>query len=105
MKIANWKYLISDPEQLDIDNDNIDVSVTLENGRQFNVVITTLKNLESQVKSAGYLLPGCPQIFVEKMSDDLVLRALTDYADGDAHWLKFYHAADIITTQYLDKLQ
>lgn len=32
MKIEEWKFLIADYGMLDKENDNIDVSVTLENG-------------------------------------------------------------------------
>lgn len=106
MKIEKWKFLISDYDMLDKNNDNIDVSVTLENGETFIVVIATVKNIEQQISNEGkgYLPPGCPQIIVDSLTEDIVNRALSEFADSDAHWLKFHHCSDIISTEDLEKI-
>lgn len=87
-------------------NDNIDVSVTLENGEEFTVVIATVKNIEQQIRNEGkgYLPPGCPQIIVDLLSEDIVNQALSEFADSDAHWLKFHHCSDIISTEDLENI-
>lgn len=106
MRIKDWKYLIEDLNKLNLENDNVDVAVTLETGECFTVVVATIKNLEQQmvIDEKKYLSPGCPQIIVSSLEDGTVFQALSDFASGDAHWLKLYHCADIISTHELEKI-
>ena len=106
MRIKNWKFVVKDVNLLDLYNDNIDVSVTLEDDTQYIVVVSTIKNICEQIEKGGkrFLLPGCPQIIVETLEYVNVNDALIDYAQSDAYWLKLHHYSDILSATQLDEI-
>lgn len=70
-------------------NDNIDVFVTLKNGKIYCVTIATIAWVDEQVIKMGYLLPST-YIIIAEFSDENIKRALTAYSSDDAYWLRLY---------------
>lgn len=93
MKIESIKFL-SDVEN--IFDDNVDVSVKLENGHTYIVVVATSKNLLTLMdnEKSDFLSPGDPMIVVRKLTKEVVEKAIEAYAEDQAYYLKFY-AADL----------
>lgn len=83
-------YVITFPANLNQINpldDNIDVLVQLEDGRQYTFVVATPDNLKSLMRKDNlpYLRPGLPFLFVERL-DEPSIRLLLDVLlkEGDA---------------------
>jgi hypothetical protein len=105
IKIKSIDFLSSIEDIDDIFDDNMDVSVDLENGRNYVVVVGTPKNLLKLMENekSNFLSPGDPIIIVKKMTKEVVEEAIKAYVDDDdAHYLKFYAAElDIKTLNVL----
>lgn len=91
-----------------IKNDNIDIFVELENGWTYTMVVATPLNLLSLMKkdSKDFLNPSGPFIIVSKLTKDIIDRAIKEYAQNDAYWLKVYYLStefDIATLDKIDK--
>jgi hypothetical protein len=100
MKVESINFL-SPIEDID---DNMDVSVNLENGLNYVVVVGTPKNLLRLMENekSNFLSPGDPIVVVEKMTKEVVEEAIQAYAGDNAHYLKFYAAElDIKTLDVL----
>lgn len=91
MKIESIKFL-SDVEN--IFDDNVNVSVKLENGYTYLVVVATQKNLLTLMdyEKRDFLSPGDPMIVVRKLTKEVVEKAIKAYAEDEAYYLKFYVA-------------
>jgi hypothetical protein len=89
----------------DIFDDNMDVSVKLENGRDYVLVVGTPKNLLRLMENekSDFLSPGDPIVIVKKMTKEVVEEAIQAYAEDDAYCLKFYSAE--LDTKTLDILK
>ena len=72
----------------------MDVSVNLENGRNYVVVVGTPKNLLRLMENekSDFLSPGDPIVIVKKMTKEVIEQAIRAYAEDDAYYLKFYSA-------------
>ena len=83
----------------------MDVSVNLENGRNYVVVVGTPKNLLRLMENekSDFLSPGDPIVIVKKMTKVVVEEAIKAYAEDDAYCLKFYSAK--LDTKTLDVLK
>ena len=105
IKIKSIDFLSSIEDIDDIFDDNMDVSVDLENGRNYVVVVGTPKNLLKLMENekSNFLSPGDPIIIVKKMTKEVVEEASKAYVDDDdAYYLKFYAAElDIKTLNVL----
>ena len=84
------KYSVFYPTKIsalpDIFNDNIDVCVTLENGKNYTLVFITPTNLETMMKRDGlsYIDPHFKFIVVEQLSEniiDTVIRNLVEHEE------------------------
>ena len=92
----------------DIYNDNIDVFVSLENGRSYKVTLGTYQNILSLLnqENSNFLPPGEPIIMVRKLTMAVIEEAIQAYATyRDAHWLKLYHFATFIEPSIFDTLE
>lgn len=78
----------------DIFDDNVDVSVELDDGHEYVAVIATQKNLLTLMnnKKSDFLSPGDPMIIVRKLTKEVVEDAIQVYAENNAYYLKFYAA-------------
>jgi hypothetical protein len=83
----------------------MDVSVKLENGRNYVVVVGTPKNLLRLMENekSDFLSPGDPIVIVKKMTKKVIEEAIKAYAEDDAYYLKFYSAE--LDTKTLDILK
>lgn len=79
----------------DCTDDNIDVIVRLEDGKDYVLVIATPKNLVSLMKKECkcYLDAGTPFAIVEELTEKNVLDLIDSFCKDDAYWLKYYHEA------------
>ncbi len=75
----------------DVQNDNIDVCVTLENGVTYTLVFITPANLEAMMKKEGvsYVDPRFRFIVVEQLSENMIESVINDLI-SDERLLKEY---------------
>jgi hypothetical protein len=85
MKVKSINFLSFIEDIDDISDDNIDVSVNLENGQNYVVVVGTPKNLVKLMKNekSNFLSPGDPIVIVKKMAKEVVEEVIKAYADGN----------------------
>jgi hypothetical protein len=104
MKVKSITFLSDLKDVKDIFDDNMDVSVNLENGRNYVLVVGTPKNLLRLMENekSDFLSPGDPIVIVKKMTKE-VKEAIQAYAEDDAYCLKFYSAE--LDTKTLDILK
>lgn len=105
MKVENITFLSDLKDVKDIFDDNMDVSVKLENGRDYVLVVGTPKNLLRLMENekSDFLSPGDPIVIVKKMTKEVIKEAIKAYAEDDAYCLKFYSAE--LDTKTLDILK
>ena len=105
MKIESINFLGSMEDIEDIFDYNMDVSVNLENGQNYVVVVGTPKNLLKLManEKSDFLSPGDPIIIVKKMTKEIVEEAIQAYAEDGGYYLKFYSAE--LDTKTLDVLK
>ena len=105
MKVESITFLSDLKDVKDIYDDNIDVSVNLENGRNYVLVVGTPKNLLRLMENekSDFLSPGDPIVIVKKMTKEVIEQAIKAYAEDDAYYLKFYSAE--LDTKTLDVLK
>ena len=92
MKIKSITFLSDLEDTKDIFDDNIDVAVSLDDGRKYVVVVATQKNLLTLMNNekSDFLYPSDPMIIVRKLTKEVVEEAIQVYAEDDAYYLKFY---------------
>jgi len=105
MRVESIDFLSPIEDIDDIFDDNMDVSVTLENGLNYLLVVGTPKNLLKLMENekSDFLSPGEPIIIVKKMTKEVVEKAIQAYAEGNGYYLKFYAAH--FDTKTLDVLK
>jgi hypothetical protein len=105
MRVVTIDFLSPLEDIEDVFDDNMDVSVDLENGKNYVVVVGTPKNLLTLMENEknDFLSPGDPIIIVKKMTKEVIEEAIRAYAEDDAHFLKFY--ALELDTKTLDELK
>jgi hypothetical protein len=105
MKVESITFLSDLKDVKDIFDDNMDVSVKLENGRNYVLVVGTPKNLLRLMENekSDFLSPGDPIVIVKKMTKEVIEQAIKAYAEDDAYYLKFYSAE--LDTKTLDILK
>ena len=89
------KYILSFPTPLSEVNavdDNVDVLVTTEDGREYTFVIATPNNLTTLMEKEAlpYLKPGAPFLFVKELSEDNIRLLLDDLMEEDRKILEIY---------------
>ena len=91
MKVKHITFL-SEIDDIDIFDDNIDVAVELDDGREYVVVVATQKNLLTLMENekSDFLSPGDPMIIVKKMTKEVVEEAIRAYAEDEGYYLKLY---------------
>ena len=106
MKIIKIEYPTELSKIEDIENDNIDVFVTLEDGRTYVVYVGTPKNLVWRMdkEELDYVPAGCPDIIVRKLTHENIKKALEDYTKDDAYDLKYNYLSHIIKIDDIDRI-
>jgi hypothetical protein len=104
MKVESITFLSDLTDVQDIFDDNVDVSVKLDDGHKYVLVVATQKNLLTLMNNekSDFLSPGDPMIIVRKLTKEVVEDAIQAYAEDDGYYLKFYAAnLDIKTLNVL----
>lgn len=105
MRVKKIEYPTPLSQVKDIENDNIDVFVELENGEEYVVVVSTPQNYYWYMEKEGIdYYCGCPEIIVKKITEDNIKRAIDEYAEGNAYWLKYYHLGEGIDINIMDEM-
>lgn len=105
MKIKKISYL--DP-RVDLENDCLDVLVTLENDVCYMVEVTTPKffyTLMEKFKS-DFVPTGYPYIIVSKLTDEVIRAAIQQFIDEkeDLYWLKLYHIIATLNIEDINEI-
>mgnify|MGYP000371482827 CR=1 FL=1 len=105
MKIKEISYL--DP-QVDLENDCLDVFVTLENDDYYLIEVTTPRffyTLMEKFKS-NFVPPSYPYIIVSKLTDDIIRAAIQEFIDTkeDSYWLKLYHMTATLKIEDINEI-
>ncbi|MGG3835839.1 hypothetical protein ABEV00_02295 [Paenibacillus thiaminolyticus] len=92
MRIIDIQYPTSLDKIKDIQNDNIDVFVTLEDGMTYTLVVTTPKNYYWYMENEGldFVPASPPDIIVKELTEENIRKALENFVEGNAYWLKLY---------------
>jgi len=88
MKVISVEYPVP-LDKCDKLNDNIDVFVTLENGNTYCVTVAAIGWL-SNYAAKGFVPSGAPFIIVRELEPDLIEKAINEYSENDAYWLRVY---------------
>lgn len=92
-KIKKMKVLsISYPIPLsayDRHNAKIDIRVELEDGKVYSPAIATFQWVRNEMQD-GFLSAGTPIIIIKELDEKIIQKAVFDYAEDDAWWLKVY---------------
>ena len=110
MKVMNI-FILDDLKEIDIENDNIDVSVETDEGDVYTVSLATPKHLQFLISKdkLGYTKPGYPFILVNKLTPEIIEQAVKAFAEEDAgYWLKIYYfggSIGIIDESTFDQLK
>lgn len=89
------EYIISFPTDLNkinIFNDNIDVCLQLQDGRQYTLVVTTPDNLKDLMakEQLPYLKPCLPFLFVETITKENIYKLIEELLKEDTIFLQIY---------------
>ena len=91
MKVKCINYL-SDLSDVNPDNDNLDVHVLLDDGREFTFVFATPGNVYQCMENEGvdYFF-GSPTVFVKSLNAENIKRAVSAIvAEDGGRWLEIY---------------
>ena len=105
MKIKEISYF--DP-RVDLENDCLDVFVTLENDACYLIEVTTPKffyTLMEKFKS-NFVPPSYPYIIVSKLTDEIIHAAIQSFIDtkDDSYWLKLYHTTATLKIEDINEI-
>ena len=105
MKIKEISYL--DP-QVDLENDCLDVFLTLENDDYYLIEVTTPRffyTLMEKFKS-NFVPPSYPYIIVSKLTDDIIRAAIQEFigTKEDSYWLKLYHLTATLKIEDINEI-
>jgi hypothetical protein len=91
LNVKRIDYL-SDLSGANSDNDNLDVHVTVDDGREFTFVFATPRNVYKCMENEGidYFF-GNPMIFVKSLNAENIERAVNAIVtEDDGRWLEIY---------------
>ena len=79
-------------EQIDPDNDNIDILVQTENGKQYTFVVATPDNLKYLMNKdkISFLRPSLPFLFVEKLTHANIDNVVKSLLEEDEQLIRIY---------------
>ena len=105
MKIKEISYL--DP-RVDLENDCLDVFVTLENDDRYLIEVTTPRffyTLMEKFKS-NFVPLSYPYVIVSKLTDDIIRAAIQEFIDTkeDSYWLKLYHMTATLKIEDINEI-
>lgn len=94
-------------EITDVDNGNVDIFVTAENGYTYTIPVATPAYFleEMDQEKTNFISPRTPAIIVKKLTQEIVEESVLAYAEYDGYWLKLHQFADTIDISVLNKLE
>jgi hypothetical protein len=105
MKIKEISSL--DP-RVDLENDCLDVFVTLENDDSYLVEVTTPKFFYTLMKrfKSDFVPARYPYIIVSKLTDEVIRAAIQESIDAeeDCYWLKLYHVTATLNIEDINEI-
>ena len=105
MEIKKIDYL--DP-RVDLENDCLDVFVTLENDICYLVEVTTPKFFDTLMKKSksDFVPAGYLYIIVSKLTDEVIRSAIQEFIDAeeDSYWLKLYHMTATLNIEDINEI-
>lgn len=107
MKIKKIDFDFDFNELENIDDNFIDVNVTLDNERTYIVQLITNKCLLSLMEEdkRDFIYPGTPSIIVKELTIKTIEATIKHYVEEDnGYWLKFCHMGTEIDDKTLDIL-
>ena len=89
------KYKIFYPtpmDEIDVFNDNIDVCVTLENGKEYTITVATAENLKELMRKDGkrFIEPTEPFAIVESITEENIKALIDKLVQGEEIVLDIY---------------
>lgn len=80
------------PDQIDPDNDNVDVLVQMEDGKQYTFVVATPDNVKYLMnkEKLPYLKPGLPFLFVERLTSVNIRKVVQSLLEEDERLVRIY---------------
>ncbi|WP_270166693.1 hypothetical protein [Paenibacillus sp. SYP-B4298] len=92
MRVTSINY--STPLSLieDINNANIDVFVSTDEGFDFNISVTTPNNYYWYMEKEGlnYIPASPPDIIVKSLTTENIQQAVESFLEDDGYWIKVY---------------
>ncbi len=88
MKVKSITYPIP-LSSYDKRNAKIDIRVELEDGKEYSPAVATIQWVRNEMQD-GFLSSGTPIIIVQQLDEKIIQKAIFDYAQDDAWWLKVY---------------
>lgn len=105
MKIKEISYLDT---LVDLEDDCLDVFVTLENDACYLVEVTTPKFFDTLMKKfkSDFVPPTYPFIIVSKLTDDIIRTAIQEFigTKDDSYWLKLYHVTATLNIEDINEI-
>jgi len=100
MKVESITFLSDLKDVEDIFDDNMDVTIKLDDSYRYVLVVATQKNLLTLMNNekSDFLSPGDSMIIVRKLTKEVVEEAIEAYAEDNGYYLKFYAAEFDIKT-------
>lgn len=79
-------------DRINLDNDNMDVLVQTENGKQYTFVVATPDNVKYLMKkdNVPFLKPGLPFLFVEKLTETNIRMVVESLLEEDEQLIRVY---------------
>nr|YP_010471964.1 hypothetical protein N4L39_pgp090 [Haslea avium]UVG41429.1 hypothetical protein [Haslea avium] len=92
MKVKEIEYDIPLRDLVD-GKGSLDVIVTLEDGSNYLVEVTTPRFLDVLMEEKKFLPPGYPYIIVSEFTNEIIHAAIEEFIgeSEDSYWLKLYH--------------
>lgn len=91
LKVRTLRYL-SNLDEVNQENDNVDVHVELDDGRVFSILVATPNNLFWCMENEGvdYYF-GTPAVYVKFLTREHIERAIKALVDeNNGYWLEIY---------------
>ena len=88
--------ILDDLKEIDIENDNIDVSIEIDDGNIYWLSFATPNHLQFLMdkEKKEIVEPFCPFIIVNKLTPEIIEQAVKAFAEkNNGYWLKTYHFA------------
>ena len=79
-------------DEINAENDNMDVCLTMADGTTYTLVVCTPDNLKTLMQQDGipYCPPAAPFLVVERLTEENITRLVAELVQGGAPLLRLY---------------